>query len=196
MKCKYILTIGLFVFSQGLMADNNTEATATVYGKVIRSLRLLKTRDLTLPDLVLPDSGEKTSVTLACLSTSTVTTYGNNGGNPFTHGNAGQTSIHFSSKNKDVGSHTGSCAVIKVQGEPLYHYSVSPITASVELASGIILKSINCSSLNTPQFTLVAGFGSAGEDTITCGGEVEIDENASVGDYSKVDALSITVVYD
>jgi hypothetical protein len=191
---KYILAIGMLACSSGLIADNNDSATATVSGEVIRSLQLIKQDDLTLPDLVLPDSGETTSVNLAC-SGSPVVSYGSNGGNPFVNGDVDETAIDNHSKNKLVGEHEGTCAIIDVGGEPSYHYSVSPITTS-QLATGITLTSINCHSTNSTPFVLAAGFGGMGTDRIRCGGAIEITENASVSSYSSTDALSITVVYD
>ena len=187
MKCNYILTIGLFVFSQGVMADNNAEATATVSGEVIKSLTILGvTQQMLLPNIVLPDSNESTSVELTCPST---VTYGSNGGNPYAHGDINESSVHSSSENKNLGTgHEGKCAKLTVQGEGNYHYQVNTTIASNTLATGVTLSSFGCISDNN--FTL----RSFGIDNVSCGGKITVDPTASAGSYSG--SFDVQVVYD
>ncbi|MCK4493594.1 MAG: DUF4402 domain-containing protein [Methylococcales bacterium] len=191
MKCNYILTIGLFVFSQGVMADNNAEATATVSGEVITSLSIGNINDagLVMPTLVLPDSSEETSVELTCPSNAV--TYDSNGGNPFAHGVKSSDKPSSNSENLSVGNAIGTCAELGVRGELGYHYSVSPLPTSITLADGVTLTSISCASQNN--FTIVGNFF-GNSDLISCGGKVTVDDTASAATYGG--SFDVQVVYD
>ena len=188
MRYKYILTIGLFVFSQGLMADNNAEATATVSGEVIKSLTVvLDTSELVLPDVVLPDSNETTSVELTCPSKAV--TYGNNGGNPFADGDMSNTSVETGSANKSVGNFGGTCVNIVVFGQAGYYFEVNKTITSATSKNGVTLTSINCSSGNGTSV-----IGASGLKTIDCGGKITIDDSATAGTYNG--SFELAVVYD
>ena len=188
-KFKPIFLVGVLVLSQNIVADNNDTATATVNGEVIASLAVAVSNNLILPDLVLPDAGEATTVELTCPST---VVYDGNGGNPFAHGDSAETEVHSSSASKSALAsvkHTGTCAGIAVQGEQAYHYVITASTLLMPNA-GITLNSINCSSANN--FTLGAAFG--GSDIVNCGGKITVNDTASVGTYNG--SFQVAVVYD
>jgi hypothetical protein len=188
---KYILAMGIFAFSSGLIADNNDSATATVSGEVIKSLTVVLDGNgtLELPDVVLPDNGETTSVELTCPSNTV--TYDSNGGNPFADGDSAITTVESGSANKGVGNFGGTCVDAVVFGQGGYYFTVNKTITSATSKTGVTLSAINCNSGNgSSMLGAVTGL-----KVISCGGKVIVDDSATTaGSYSG--SFELAVVYD
>lgn len=188
----WIVVTNLF-WMETAVADNNDSQSVSVGGKVVASLQILGvTQDLTMPDVVLPDSGETTTVELICSSSGASTVvYDNRGGNPFADGTANATSVGngtpANSANTAVGNAVGVCASLIVQGEPNFFYTVTSNIPTPVMATGVTLNSITCDASSSGKLT--GGLG-----TVTCGGKITVDDTASAGNYTG--SADVIVVYD
>ena len=196
-KSVYILGMTTALGMSPVLADNNDSKTVTVTGTVVANLVLTVNTNITMPDVVVPDSGETSTVDLTCDGTGAGTvTYDALGGNPFAHGTAAATAVDAISTNKFAGGgETGVCGDVGVAGEPNFAYTLTSATndTSADVA-GVTLTGANCVSASdnvATGGTITAG----GTDTIYCGAAVSVADTASAGAYTSLD-LNVDVVYD
>jgi hypothetical protein len=188
----WIVVTNLF-WVEAAIADNNDTSTVSVGGKVVASLQILGvTQNLKMPDVVLPDTGETTTVELTCPSSGANTViYDNRGGNPFADGTADATAVGngtpTNSLNTAVGDSAGACASLVVQGEPDFFYIVTSNISNPVMATGVTLNTITCDASSSGKLTF--GFG-----TVTCGGKVTVDDSATAVNYNG--SADVIVTYD
>ena len=190
------------LFASPVFADNNDQKTVNVTGKVVASLTLGTTVDVVMPDLVTPDTGETTSVNLACNNTGAGTvTYDANGGNPFAHGTAAATAVDGASLNGATGgpgNATGTCGSVAVSGEANFHYTlVTTMTDTTSDVTDVTMTAASCRSASDDA-TGTGTLSGSGSDTIYCGATVQADGTTAppaAGNYSSL-TFTVDVVYD
>lgn len=195
-----VLVMFLFAGGGTALADNTDEATVTVTGTIIQALEITETTaNIAMPDLVGPDTGLTSSVTLECGAsdaTNNVTYSGN--GNPFADGTPSAASPSSASSNITLGNETGTCAVLNISGEPNFHYQVAMGVASGAIPTGLSVTGFTCwSTVGAVVLTngVAQALNGSGEDVLRCGATVTADETVSVGAYSGPH-FALTVTYD
>lgn len=179
-----------------VLADNNDTKTVTVGGEVVASLTLGATTNVTMPDVVQPDTGESTFVTLDCSNTAVQTvTYDALGGNPFADGTAANTAVMAGSANKVPGNETGTCGNVAVAGKSGFYYTISTTVTTASGGTGITLSAPTCRSKNNDSLT--QGLLTGGTDNVYCGATITVADTAAAASYTAANAgFRLDVVYD
>ncbi len=168
-------------------ADTNV-ATANVQGRVIADLTLTVNNGVDVPDVVVPDSGNTSIVTLSCDASGIPTITYSSGANPFAHGSAEATTVSASSLNLGPGDATGTCGNITVTGEPNFVYLITNTNfTDTDSGSGVTLTGKYCNSDGT--------LDGSGLDTIYCGAQLTVSDSATPGAAGSM-SYEVTVVYD
>lgn len=194
--CLAVAGVALFAAAPAL-ADNTDSKTVTVSGTIVAPLEATVDKNLTMPHLVRPSSGEpNTTVSVACGATNATNTiaYGGNG-NPFAAGTASATTAQAGANLTLVGvtsvAATGECATVTVAGETGYAFKVTTGTV-VNPSAAVTITSAACYSggtaIGTNSVVLTGGTAA-----LKCGAAVSATDAAA--SYSG-GSFDVTVTYD